>query len=181
MRPLLTALLWLAAACSEPPEIPSCPDGFTCDFTCEADACGEVVCGPTDCTVDCAQEAQCPGIDCTDALCDVRCTGGSACDAIDCTGAAGCVVECSGASTCNVDCTGARVCDDVRCTGDSGCLLLCADASNCAFASCDGGSGMQTCPGDVLACNRACPTCGDGTCDAGIESASGCPEDCGPL
>lgn len=73
---------------------------------------------------------------------------------IDCSEAETCEPECKDA-TCTIDCTGANHCDRVKCSEGSACLLDCTGAEHCRFEHCDGQ--VVTCPGDVLACNTACP------------------------
>jgi hypothetical protein len=73
---------------------------------------------------------------------------------IDCQEVESCEPSCKDA-TCTIDCTGANHCDRVKCEEGSACLLDCTGAEHCDFEHCDGE--VVTCPGDVLACNTACP------------------------
>ena len=73
---------------------------------------------------------------------------------IDCSEADSCEPSCKDA-TCSIDCTGADHCDRVKCEDGAECLLDCTGAEHCRFEHCDGE--VVTCPGDVLACNTACP------------------------
>jgi hypothetical protein len=118
-----------AATCGE-----ACPGG-DCDLTCPERAC--------DCELDCAAtfktcKPRCEHHDCT----------------VDCRQVDRCEALCK-ESRCTIDCTGARECDHVKCEEDSGCLLDCTGTDRCGFDVCDGE--VTTCPGDKLACNRACP------------------------
>jgi hypothetical protein len=150
-----------------------CASGATCDFNCD---------GFTLCDAGCSGGSKCGVVDCRGSTaCDVQCSGGSSCGYIDCQHTTGCEPNCSGGSRCDINCDGVTNCS-VTCSGGSPCLVLCADATcspHTQFADCSGGSGTVSCPQGMIACNRACPSCGDGVCDriAG-ETCSNCPHDC---
>jgi hypothetical protein len=138
---------------------------------------GPQVCPVTaTCGWKCADGAFCSAKDCRDAdACSVECGKGATCDTVDCRGGT-CSGKCDEGSSCTFDCAGAEQCDDLECKGDAECLLNCADSASCGFKTC----GAPTdCGRGLLACNRACPACGDGVCEpAAGERAATCPEDC---
>ncbi len=179
----------LACGASGPPDplpTPGASQVETCgsvvDPPCE---CSESVCdvlcdNQTSCTANCTGGAQCGVVDCFgDTSCTLSCSGGSLCDYVDCRNVTSCNVDCSGGGKCNVNCEHATSCD-TTCSGGSPCLLYCGSATSCTFGECSGGSGMQTCPNDIVVCNRPCPTCGDEICDRiASETCTTCPGDCG--
>jgi hypothetical protein len=119
-------------------------DPATCGETCAEDHC-ELSCPDRacDCALDCAAtgevcKAKCEHHDCT----------------IDCRQVDRCEASCKDAD-CTVDCSGARECTHVKCEDGAGCTLDCSGAEACQFDACDGE--VRSCPGGLLACNRACP------------------------
>jgi hypothetical protein len=116
-------------ACGE-----TCPGG-NCDLACPERAC--------DCELDCAATFDTCKAKCERHHCTIDCRQVDRCEAV-----------CKD-SRCTIDCTGARECDHVKCEEDSGCLLDCTGTDRCGFDACDGE--VTSCPGDKLACNRACP------------------------
>lgn len=128
------------------PEADAAPD--------PADTCGET-CVAGDCDLHCPdQDCDCE-LDCaaTSSTCKAKCEHEDC--AIDCIEVDKCEAGCKD-STCTIDCTGARECDHVKCEEESGCLLDCTGAERCEFERCNG-EVVTSCPGDILACNRACP------------------------
>ena len=140
--------------------------------TCGADGVCAVNCSGGDCTghIDCQDSANCSA-QCTDkATCNVDCNGAATCSQattnvpnatgrttmeLDCQLTSTCSSVCTGASDCEIDCGGATQCTGIECTGQSKCLLDCTDAISCGFSVCEGIE--QTCPGDIVVCNRPCP------------------------
>jgi hypothetical protein len=133
-----------------------CAPGERCDFGSEPDQDGNVSCTGAD---RCEADLRHDGIykvDCADTdRCDVECRDDMLCD-VDCAGSDRCKTECKDDSVCEIDCKGADKCNEVRCTDDSECLLHCEDADKCNFKKCDGE--VRQCPGNILVCNRECPT-----------------------
>lgn len=160
-------------ACGGDDDAGAChPDTF--DDSCDVIDCHDVEL----CDVECPGGTTCPDVDCSGAdQCLLECSGGTACDVVDCSDALLCDVTCSGGALCNVDCEGAAECV-ATCSGGGPCLLLCAAADECDFADCSGGSGVVECDDGILACNRDCPSCGDGVCDLLLEDPATCSEDC---
>lgn len=75
---------------------------------------------------------------------------------INCHEAYECAATCKIGSTCEIDCKDANECRDrIRCQSGAECLLDCTGAVNCGFRECQGG--LQSCPGDIVVCNRGCP------------------------
>lgn len=75
---------------------------------------------------------------------------------VACTGTETCLVECRDPGTrCDVDCTGAGICAIERCEDGAACLADCTGAESCGITTCAGE--LQTCPGDIVVCNRPCP------------------------
>ncbi len=137
----------------------SCKETCTGDCTLECDS-------PCECLLDCAETtgtcvANCAGqdvcsIDCADANnCQPSCSGNAECVVVNCSGSNNCEGVCEGNAECNFDCTNANSCDQIRCNGNAKCLLDCTGANNCSYVSCNGTETM--CPGNIIACNRACP------------------------
>lgn len=160
----------------------TCLPGSTCDVDCD---------GEGDCLAGCASGATCGLVECENvAFCGADCQNGSTCRDIDCSGSADCTLDCSRQSTCGVNCAGTRGLCAVDCSGGSACLLNCGDNPEyfCGFSGClDAGPDEfdepqlygVLCPGNIRVCNRPCPTCGDGICDAVAgETCSSCPADC---
>lgn len=83
---------------------------------------------------------------------------------------------CGNGASCAIDCTNANNCDEIECPSGAECVMLCTGANNCTFDVCPGGA--TSCPDAVVVCNRDCPSCGDGVCDVGLESAESCAQDC---
>ena len=79
----------------------------------------------------------------------------SASGEIDCRFADTCEGACSNGSWCEVDCLGAGTCDKITCDNEAECLLNCKNSGSCQFEACNGVE--QSCPGNVVVCNRACP------------------------
>lgn len=121
--------------CASPTKA-TCVGGF-CDLSCSQTSC--------DYTVECGAAPDCR----------VECDNGSDCT-VSCLGAIECEVRCRDVgTTCFTDCTGATLCDGPRCRDGAECLLDCTGAITCGYDDCEGG--LMSCPGDILACNRACP------------------------
>lgn len=117
------------------------------------------------CYEDCAANQDCRGqcnngcacqMECGQATskCEIQCKGGAHC-LIDCTGQNNCEPDCKGGATCIIECDSANNCDKVKCRQGASCLLDCSGANNCDYDSCSGGK--SSCPGNIIACNRACP------------------------
>jgi hypothetical protein len=186
------ALLFIFAACgsSGPPDpiatpgatpVQSCGSAVQGACTCSGGKCDVGCSNQTSCDVDCSGGSECGVVACRgDTTCTVACSGGGSCQYVDCRGVTDCSVNCSGGSTCDVNCANATGCGAI-CSGGSPCLLYCGGTTNCTFTECSGGSGATTsCPGDIIVCNRKCPTCGDGVCDrVASETCASCPKDCG--
>lgn len=143
-------------------------DGGACTETCGASACAFDCAVPgCDCTLDCPRNSHCASYctsgatcttDCSDVnTCELTCAAATACD-LRCEDANACRATCDGAGTaCDIDCSDVNNCSQVSCTSGAECLVQCAEANNCAIAQCTGGSGIQSCPGYRIACNRPCP------------------------
>lgn len=129
---------------ADPPDAEAPDPDPTCGETCPGDDC-DLSCpsGGCACELDCAA---------TSGKCKPKCEHRDC--AIDCRQVDTCEVSCKDAG-CDIDCTGADHCDHVKCEEESGCLLDCSGAERCDFERCDGE--VTSCPGDLLACNRACP------------------------
>jgi hypothetical protein len=155
-------------------EEPTCEN---CAVECDAFGLCLATCeSGSDCEVSCSGLALC-GVDCTDTnTCATSCTGDADCLSVDCAGANNCTVDCADTAFCSVDCTDANNCDHVTCREDAECLLVCTGANNCEFETCEN---PTSCADDVIACNRECPSCGDGLCEAPLEFVEECPVDCG--
>ncbi len=203
---LLLPVLFLGTACHpKPPPNDNSYEchGSGCSYTCpDGGYCGPVDCSNShDCTAECPGDAECAVLNCRKSgscdlhcsgnvlcnfqdcresdNCDLSCTGSSNCPAMLCNNATSCHVECSGDVDCAVDCTETHSCRDISCTGSSRCLLNCTDSSNCGYAECTG-NGETTCPNGIIVCNRECPYCGDGECEAVAgENCDSCSDDCG--
>ena len=148
----------------------------TCSYSCAAGCgCHYDCAGATDCNINCNGSSYCMA-DCTGAsACDVVCDNGVECDTqyagggdalvfdcnhtsqctYDCADAAVCEGQCRNGSTCELNCTNAGDCSAVNCVSGAECLMDCTGSMNCAFNNCEGG--VQTCPGEIVVCNRACP------------------------
>ena len=125
--------------------------------TCEA---GETAAAcPADCSVctactggSCDEDCGGAGVDCA-PTCD-----GAGCDCnYDCTEVNRCGAICTAGVTCNIDCTNANRCNRTQCTGGAACLIDCTNTNRCRFNECLGGSGEQSCPNNIIVCNRDCP------------------------
>ena len=113
-------------------------------------------CGGGDCSLRCPEGSDCDcQLDCagTDDTCKPECNGTDC--SIDCTGVNNCEPKCKNGSACTIDCRGANNCEKARCEEGAACVLHCEGANNCEFDRCDGEE--QSCPGDVVVCNRPCP------------------------
>ncbi len=131
----------------------ACPDGG-CDLACDACTCYLDCDGASGaCASSCTNGATC-NVDCVAAAdCQVGCTGSNC--TVDCRDATSCVAACTNSSTCSVDCHGAADCSSIECKSGSDCLLQCDGVGLCGFSPCNGG--QQSCPANVVVCNRACP------------------------
>ena len=125
---------------------PTCENNCTCDFDCAGNTgtCQATCRGDSICDLDCSNATDC----------QPRCINNATCD-FDCSDSESCAAECANTSDCIVRCDRATDCDTTVCQNQATCLLYCTDASNCDFAQCQGGA--TTCPGNIIACNRACP------------------------
>jgi len=152
--------------------------GSTCAGVCNGRQCYPD-CGGVPCVSACASLCSCDsgtcGYVCSDPDCDARCQGsGITCTVLGnhpsrfdgtCRGGAECTfdlrfgetigVRCENAGTdCAVDCRNATSCE-VDCRNDATCTLECGGATACSFSRCDG-SGMMSCGGGRIVCNRGC-------------------------
>ncbi len=145
-----------------------CASGCACDFDCSVSnaTCDADCSGAATCTLNCHQGSECSVLCREGSTCDLvftsmnrgtaTCSEGAACT-IDCSGSTFCTVTCESNATCEVDCTNASKCEDTICATGASCLVDCTGTSpgKCVFATCEGGE--QSCPNDIIACNRACP------------------------
>jgi len=139
------------------PEVAACPGG--CD---DGQACTSDLCQPDG---TCAHAKLPDGSPCEDG--DV-CTTGDACQAGLCF--AGAVVGCDDGDPCSTD----------ACVSPGGCTHAPATGPACDDGdACTGGDRCETgkCQGGTT---NLCPTCGDGPCEAPLETCSTCTADCGP-
>jgi hypothetical protein len=133
-----------------------CEPGERCDFRNDHDQDGNVSCSGADRCDAKLRDDSVYKVDCADTdRCDVECKDDMLCE-VDCAGSDRCQTECKDDTVCEIDCKGADKCNEVRCTDDSECLLHCEDADKCNFKKCDGQ--VRQCPGNILVCNRECPT-----------------------
>jgi hypothetical protein len=80
-----------------------------------------------------------------DSLAEVNCHETNECNA-----------TCKSGSVCEIDCKDANECQSkIRCEDGAECLLDCTGAVECGFDQCEGN--LQSCEGDIMVCNRACP------------------------
>ena len=136
---------------------PDRPDGDPREDDPEPDGaatCGESCASGDDCDLHCPDRACACRLDCdgTGETCKPKCEHHDC--TIDCRQVGTCEASCKD-SDCTIDCTGAGECDRVKCEDGSGCLLDCSGLGSCDFERCDGE--VTSCPGERLACNRACP------------------------
>jgi hypothetical protein len=130
-----------AAAVEPEPDVPElvpqthlCGADMSCELKCTSAACAMSCDDANNCKVDCGEES---------ATCDVSCRGANNCEP-----------KCRSGS-CELDCTEANNCDHLRCEDGAECLARCTGAGNCEWEECDE---PAQCAGDVIVCNRACPT-----------------------
>ena len=146
--------VYLAADDTEDTRV--CRRGRRCGQECRSASCtAHLDCqGARDCRLRCKGGAAC-STDCAESR---RCTYDVQDDsvaAIDCYQARQCKGRCEDDSWCEIDCFGADQCAEIRCENNAECLLNCTGANECGFKTCDGVE--QSCPGDIIVCNRACP------------------------
>ncbi len=135
----------------------TCGVGETCNFNVRHGGHGILDCSDADsCRAACKQGSTCT-LDGTGAdefkavvkrhsLAEVNCHETNECRAV-CKG---------GDSSCEIDCKDANECRrGVKCKHGAECLLDCTGAVDCGFQVCHGT--LQTCPGDIVVCNRPCP------------------------
>ncbi len=131
----------------------------TCDTcpSCDVGCCGPVCSAALDCLPPSAGST-CPYVvDCSDnpGTCKLQCEGGADC-AMDCDGTNNCEATCSGSETrCRIRCNDATNCDTLDCLDGAECIAFCGPPTDCSFDDCD--EGGQSCPGNVIVCNRSCP------------------------
>ncbi len=132
-----------------------CPEGGNCRMRLDRDE-GILDCSEADdCRAECRHGSICKldggGADRFRAAV----TGDSRAD-IDCHESNRCRARCETGSSCEIDCKDANECRrGVTCRRGAECLLDCSGAVDCGFSRCDGP--VQTCPGDIVVCNRPCP------------------------
>jgi hypothetical protein len=132
-----------------------CEPGERCEIQSEGQD-GTVICTDADRCESELSDAGVYKVDCAaTGRCTTTCDDDMLCD-IDCAGSDRCKAQCEDGSNCEIDCLATGRCNEIKCTGGSECLLDCTGADECEFQKCDGE--VRQCPGDILVCNRECPT-----------------------
>jgi len=146
------------ASCAANNQCQETCQGADCDWSCDAASCGcELDCNEADTSCNLVCDSNDCSLQCDNAGdCSATCTSGSQCD-VDCQGSATCDVACTMSSSCDINCDGAQSCSSAECRNGSDCLLNCGSSVDCGFATCQGGGGAQSCPGNIVVCNRPCP------------------------